>query len=163
MNQAKNVVKQMNAEKEKRDIKNINALKNTEYSSVYSLVSFLASLFLLFTNGFMDDGILKNIVELIVILGMMVMCYVLTAHARKKCEREGEKYRSSEADLIVKMATNIGYLSPVICVIGWGVTLKGFELPSKIFFVICITILAFFAISTPCFELVKKIKKKCNK
>ena len=40
MNRAKNIAKNMGIEKEKQREKNINALKNTEYSSVYSLVSF---------------------------------------------------------------------------------------------------------------------------
>lgn len=69
MNQGKNIVKKMGIKKEKQRKKNINALKDTEYSSIYSLVSFLASTILVYTNAFMEKTALKVIIE------FMVLCW----------------------------------------------------------------------------------------
>lgn len=160
MNQAKNTSKNMSIEKEKQRTKNINALKDTEYSSIYSLVAFLASTILVYTNAFMEATTIKSLVEFIILCGMVVVCEILIASARKKCDKEGEKYRSSESGLLVKMATNIGYLSPVVCFVGWAVTLKGLELGWKIFLMIVIAVIVFFAIQTPWSEHLKKNRQK---
>ncbi len=160
MNRAKNIAKNMGIEKEKQREKNINALKNTEYSSVYSIVSFLASTILVYTNAFMEETTLKIIVEFIVLCGMVVVCDILIALARKKCEKEGEKYRSSECGVLVKLATNIGYLSPVVCFVGWAVTMEEVELGWKIFLAIVVAVIVFFAIQIPWSEHLKKNKKK---
>lgn len=160
MNQAKNISKNMRIEKEKQRKKNINALKDTEYSSTYSLVSFLASTILVYTNAFMEKSTLKIIVEFIALCGMVVVCDILIASARKKCEKEGEKYRSYESGVLVKMSTNIGYLSPVVCFAGWAVTMEGLELGWKIFLAIVVTVIVFFAIQIPWSEHLMKNKKK---
>lgn len=149
MNQAKNIVRNMESVKEKQRVKNINALKNTEYSSIYSLLSFLASTILLFTNTFMENTMLKNIVEVLILFIMVVVCNILIGAARKKCEVEGEKYRSFESGVIVKMATNLGYLSPVVCVIGWVVTIEGIGLEFKIFLTVSLATVVFWAIQVP--------------
>jgi L-asparagine transporter-like permease len=160
MNQTKNISKNMSIEKEKQRTKNINALKDTEYSSIYSLITFWTSTILVFTNAFMKASMIKSLVEFVILCIMVVVCHILTVQARKKCEKEGEKYRSSESGVLVKMATNIGYLNPVVCLIGWAVTLKGVELGLKIFLVIVVAVTAFFAIQTPWSEHLKKNKKK---
>ncbi len=160
MNRAKNISKNMSVEKEKQRITNINALKNTEYSSIYSLVAFLASTILVYTNAFMEATVLKSIVEFIVLCAMLFACDILIASARKKCEKEGEKYRSSESGVLVNMAANIGYLSPVVCFVGWAVTLKGLELGWKIFLTIVIAVIVFFAIQIPWSKHLKRNKHK---
>lgn len=149
MNQGKNIVKKMGIEKEKQRKKNINALKDTEYSSIYSLVSFLASTILVYTNAFMEKTALKVIIEFMVLCGMVIVCHNLITSARKKCEKEGQKYRSCESGLMVKIATNIAYLSPVVCVAGWVVTLNGLELAWKIFLMLVIAIIVFLVIQIP--------------
>lgn len=160
MNQTKNLAKNMGVEKENQRKKNINALKDTEYSSAYSLVSFLTSTILIYTNAFMEESTLKIIVEFIVLCGMVVVCDILIASARKKCEKEGEKNRSYECGVLVKLATNIGYLSPIVCFVGWVVTMEGLELGWKIFLAIAVAGIVFFAIQIQWSKYLMKNKKK---
>lgn len=115
-------------------IKEINALKDTKYSSIYVVVCLFEQIVLLELLKDITQLIPNDATRLVIYIGggfisliiMLMLLYMLVKKARKQIEEEAliqiqsmEEYVPEKTGKIVECATTIGYMSPFLCVNAW--------------------------------------------
>ena len=121
MNANKNIVREQELNWLEKQRRNINALKNTYYSSIYVVVCFIEQSIVL---EFFKDLKLKmwiyTILGIISIVIMMWVCSKLISKARAKIEGK-TCIVPNASNKIIECATMLGYLSPLLCISSfWG-------------------------------------------
>lgn len=133
--------KGVHKQKIKQMQKAINIYKNAEYSSIYTTIAFVETLFIMIEGGIWTIYDPKLISEYLFVkyliegLSMLVMygfMVILINKSRKECENKKIITGESLGSRITVISQNIGYISPVICLLAWIVTIPGIQLCYKI-------------------------------
>lgn len=145
--------------KERDFRKMMNACKNSEYSGIYTVASFVITIVLVMIGEIWDLFSLPSSfddIRILVELSFIVMMFLFTNFKTKKAKKniESKKFfeKETEHSRIVKIAENIGYISPLVCVLTWVLTWVS-EPEWKIFYSGLIMILIFIV------TLVKPVEK----
>lgn len=120
-------------------VKEINALKDTKYSSIYVVVCLVEQAVFLELLKDITQLIANDIIRLLVYSGgglisfviMLKLLDMLVKKAKKQIEEDAlsqieskGEYVPKKADKVVECATMIGYVSPLLCVSTW---ISGFD------------------------------------
>ena len=130
--------------KQSQRLRNINALKDTEYSSIYSFTAFLASIISIFINYYVKSDNIRNVAEFLNMCVMLFFIIHFINSARRQCENSKKPKHSP----LVSISTNVSYLSPVIYCFGCTSTLN-IGKNMKLFLTSIVVILTFIVLGTP--------------
>lgn len=125
--------------------KRINENKDSSYSNIYGISTFLISLlvFIVITLGF-DDKWEDFITFFVFIITFPICCFFIKKY-KKEAERKRGK-RSKTIDVLIDIGTNIGYLNPILLLFNAVSELCNNVYLSVIFtiFITLLTVKAFF-------------------
>lgn len=103
----------------KKMLKNMNALKDAEYSSIYVVVCFFEQTIVLeLLSDAIHSKLLYFWISLLTLIVMFIICDKLIKGAKKKIEAQKD-FPKSESNKFIECATMLGYLSPVLCLSTW--------------------------------------------
>ena len=103
----------------KKIFKDMNALKDAEYSSIYVVVCFFEqTIVLAFLSDTIHCKLLYFGISLLTIVVMLIICDKLIKGAKKKIEAQKD-FPKSESNKLIEFATTLGYFSPALCLSTW--------------------------------------------
>ncbi len=126
----------------KEFLKNMNAVKNTKYSSIYVVICFFEQTVVL---ELLKDMVQNRVLYFFCGVVSFVVMFLLFDKLQKRAKAQIESMTSfpeSKNDKLIECATMLGYMSPILCFISW---LSGFNesesVQMKWFFIALVIIL----------------------
>ena len=152
--------KKSNVKNNKRILENqtkrINENKDSSYSNIYGISTFLISLFVFVVISIWDKNQYEDITSFVTFVITFPICLFFINKYKKECEKTKGK-KSKTLSILIDIGTNIGYLNPILLCFNAVSGLYN-QAYISVFFAIAVFILTVSAI----IPVVKKYKNSKN-
>lgn len=125
--------------------KTINRIKDSIYSSIYSEISFLMLLVIIFSDNFIPNHDTKSDINIVLFFLITALCAIVV-HVSKKEHIKSYSEIGFNQKLLIKSATNIGYLNPFLCLIVVLINQECMSFAFQIFLSFLLVLILIFAI-----------------
>lgn len=93
--------------------KHINENKDSSYSNIYGISTFLISLFVFVVISIWDKNQYEDITSFVTFVVTFPICLFFINKYKKECEKTKGK-KSKTLSILIDIGTNIGYLNPIL-------------------------------------------------
>lgn len=93
--------------------KHINENKDSSYSNIYGISTFLISLFVFVVISIWDKNQYEDIISFLTFIITFPICLFFINKYKKECEKAKGK-KSKTLSILIDIGTNIGYLNPIL-------------------------------------------------